>query len=113
MRASSSSSEIARASTSRSDRLSKLRTGHLRVADRIRTVCTGRAGGGVMGATWLVPLALLGGAAVAVQAGMNGRLGKSVGGPVMVGLLTTMVAIVAMTVFVAALRTPFPSRTDL
>src|SRR5439155_12876515 len=66
-----------------------------------------------MGTWWLVPLALLVGAAVAVQAGTNARLAQSAGGPMMAGLLTTVVALLVMGVCVAALRPPLPATADL
>jgi transporter family-2 protein len=66
-----------------------------------------------MGAGWVVPLALLAGAVIAVQAGSNARLAQAAGGPVMAGLITCVVALVAMGVCVAALRPPVPAAADL
>jgi transporter family-2 protein len=66
-----------------------------------------------MGTWWLIGLALGVGAFAAVQAGANARLSEVTKTPVAAGLLTAVVAVLAMLAVFAATRSPVPSRTDL
>lgn len=58
---------------------------------------------------WALALVIVGGAAAAVQAGVNGRLGADLRHPVLAALASFLVGTLALVLFVLVGRVPMPS----
>ncbi len=60
-----------------------------------------------------IVLALTTGALIPIQASTNAAFSKSIGNPLITGLMVFIIGLVGMFVFVLLLRTPFPMRRQL
>lgn len=63
--------------------------------------------------TWLMALVATAGAAVAVQVGVNSRLGRELGHPVLAGLFSFLVGTAGLLVYLAVARPPLPGAAAL
>ena len=60
-----------------------------------------------------IVLALTTGALIPIQASTNATFSKSIGDPLITGLMVFIIGLVGMVIFVLLLRTPFPVRQQL
>ena len=60
-----------------------------------------------------IVLAFITGALIPIQASTNTTFSKSIGSPLITGLMVFIIGLVGMVIFVLLLRTPFPERQQL